>query len=70
VLPSDGNIVSPVEGRVVSVAASKHAVGIRATDGTELFVHVGLDTVSLRGEGFRLHGGVEDPVRIDRKGAV
>ncbi len=64
VLPRDGKIVSPVAGRIISVAATSHAVGIRAEDGTELFVHVGLDTVSLRGEGFRLHVAVGDSVKI------
>ena len=64
VLPSDGHIVSPVNGRVISLASSKHAVGIRAEDGTELFIHVGLDTVALGGEGFDVHVSVGDPVSI------
>ncbi len=64
VLPQEGRIVSPVAGTIASVASTKHAIGIRAEDGTEVFVHVGLDTVSLRGEGFTLHVAVGDPVRI------
>lgn len=52
ILPSEGNIYSPVNGTVMLVAATKHAVGIRAQDGTEILIHVGLETVALNGEGF------------------
>lgn len=52
VMPSEGNIYSPVNGTVMLVAATKHAVGIRAEDGTEILIHVGLETVALNGTGF------------------
>lgn len=52
VMPSGGNIHSPVNGTIMLVAATKHAVGIRAEDGTEILIHVGLETVALNGTGF------------------
>lgn len=52
IIPSDGNIYSPVTGTVVSVADTKHAFGFQTAEGVELLVHVGLETVSLKGEPF------------------
>lgn len=54
VIPMDGNIHAPVDGEVIQVAPTKHAVGILAKDGTEILIHVGLETVSLQGEGFQV----------------
>lgn len=52
--PEDGRVVSPVDGVASSVAATGHAFGFTADDGTQVLVHVGLETVSLGGEGFRV----------------
>ena len=53
ILPADGRLVSPVDGVVSAVAETGHAYGFTTDDGLELLVHVGLDTVDMRGEGFR-----------------
>lgn len=50
--PADGLFYSPIDGRVESVAESKHAITLRADCGLDILLHVGVDTVSLRGEGF------------------
>lgn len=50
--PSNGEVVSPVNGTITTVFPTKHAVGITAEDGLELLVHFGMDTVTLKGEGF------------------
>lgn len=52
--PEVGEVVAPVSGMISTVAETKHAVGITAEDGAELLVHVGLDTVELNGQGFRM----------------
>ncbi len=52
VIPSDGSIFSPVDGVISSVAETGHAYGFSTDDGIEILVHFGLDTVSLKGEGF------------------
>ncbi|MCM3216646.1 PTS glucose transporter subunit IIA [Niallia taxi] len=54
VLPSDGNVFSPIEGDVVSIFNTKHAIGLKSKNGIEILVHMGLDTVELNGEGFEL----------------
>jgi len=50
--PSDSVIVSPVDAQVSMVFSSKHAFGLKTKDGIELLVHIGIDTVNLKGEGF------------------
>lgn len=63
ILPEDGVICSPVDGRVTSVADSLHAYGFLSDSGCEVLVHVGLETVSLQGEGFRASVKVGDRVK-------
>ncbi|MBQ2999742.1 MAG: PTS transporter subunit EIIC [Clostridia bacterium] len=53
ILPEDGNIYSPVDGVISSIAETRHAYGFLSRDGIEVLVHFGLETVSLGGEGFR-----------------
>lgn len=52
IIPEDGLVVSPVSGKIINVFPTKHAIGIQSTDGREVLIHVGLDTVNLKGEGF------------------
>lgn len=50
--PDEGVVCSPVDGKIVNIFPSKHAVGIRTKEGIELLLHIGFDTVQLKGEGF------------------
>jgi PTS system beta-glucosides-specific IIC component len=50
--PVNGTIVAPVSGTVVAAMGSGHAFGIRTDDGLEVLVHVGIDTVQMKGRGF------------------
>lgn len=52
VLPSDGKIVAPVSGEIIQLAETKHAFGIKTDLGAEILVHIGLETVALKGQGF------------------
>lgn len=52
IIPSEGTIVSPVSGTIVTFFPTKHAIGIQADSGREILIHVGIDTVKLDGEGF------------------
>lgn len=63
IIPRDGTVVSPVNGKVLHAAETKHAVGIQAEDGTEILIHVGLETVALKGEGFELKVQTGEEVR-------
>ncbi|WP_019639866.1 glucose-specific PTS transporter subunit IIBC [Paenibacillus fonticola] len=54
VLPHEGTICSPVYGKVFNVFPSKHAIGILSDGGKEVLVHIGVNTVKLKGQGFKV----------------
>ncbi|MBO1579674.1 MULTISPECIES: PTS sugar transporter subunit IIA [Bacillus] len=55
IVPTEGVVVSPVDGEIVQLFHTKHAVGIKTKNGTEILIHVGLETVKMEGEGFEAH---------------
>ena len=63
IIPADGKIVSPVNGEISTVAETGHAYGFTSEDGREILVHVGLETVSLNGECFKVYGKAGDKVK-------
>jgi PTS system D-glucosamine-specific IIC component len=52
IVPVEGTIVSPVNGKIVNLFPTKHAIGILSDTGREILIHVGIDTVNLKGQGF------------------
>ena len=80
IIPEDGKIYSPVDGTVTTVSTTLHAYGFTTADGVEILVHIGLETVSLKGEGFKVYIKDGDTVKkgeliaevdltyLDRKG--
>ena len=50
--PADSSFYSPVTGKIESIAESKHAYTILSDDGHDILVHIGVDTVEMKGEGF------------------
>ncbi|SKC51123.1 glucose PTS transporter subunit IIA [Maledivibacter halophilus] len=52
--PVSGELVSPVNGKIMTVFPTKHAISIMADSGHEILIHFGIDTVKLKGEGFEL----------------
>ncbi len=50
--PSEGRFYAPVDGKIVSIAATRHAYTIEDRDGFDILVHIGVDTVQMDGEGF------------------
>lgn len=64
VIPDDTLVVAPVAGEVVVVAETKHAYAIVAEDGTEVLIHIGLETVNLQGKGFEALVKPGDKVQI------
>lgn len=69
--PEDGLVVSPVNGTVLMIFPTKHAIGgLRAENGTELLIHMGLNTVSLEGKPFELYVKEGDTVKAGQKLAL
>ena len=64
VIPSDGHIVSPVNGTVVTIFDTLHAIGLKSDDGIEVLIHVGLDTVKLGGKHFTPRAASGDRVTV------
>ncbi|MCV3330394.1 beta-glucoside-specific PTS transporter subunit IIABC [Pediococcus pentosaceus] len=67
VQPTDGNIYAPVSGEVLTVFPTQHAVGIRTAGGIEVLVHIGINTVDLKGEGFNMTIKQGDHVKVGQQ---
>lgn len=65
--PSQGELVSPVDGEVSVLFPTKHAVGLVSNDDVELLMHIGMDTVKLEGQGFTAHVSQGDKVKVGDK---
>ncbi len=61
--PSNGEIVSPVSGKIEALFPTSHAFGVRGEDGTGYLVHIGIDTVNLNGDGFTVLKKQDDVVK-------
>lgn len=61
--PTGGSLHAPCDGVLLSVAPTRHALTLRADNGAELLLHVGIDTVGLKGEGFAAHAEAGRRVR-------
>jgi len=60
--PSSEEIAAPFDGKVAAVADTRHAVGFISKSGIELLIHVGIDTVEMKGDGFQVF--VQDGDRV------
>ena len=63
IIPEDGKIYSPVNGTVTTVSSTLHAYGFSTAEGLDILVHVGLETVSLNGNGFKTYVKEGDAVK-------
>lgn len=62
VIPEEGRVYAPVDGTVAAAFPTGHAIGLLSDEGMEVLIHVGIDTVSMKGEGFCLKTGQGDKV--------
>lgn len=67
VIPAEGLVVAPVDGVVETLFETKHAIGIKAGDGTEILIHVGLNTVELNGKYFETFVSEGDSIKAGQK---
>ena len=65
--PEEGVVYAPMDGEISTVAESKHAIGITGADDQELLIHVGIDTVEMKGEGFKTLVNEGDKVKKGQK---
>ncbi len=64
ILPSEGRLVSPVNGTILNVFPTLHAIGIQSDDGLEILIHLGFDTVELEGKYFKSNISEGDKVSV------
>ncbi|WHX26465.1 PTS glucose transporter subunit IIA [Virgibacillus halodenitrificans] len=65
--PSSSTVHSPIQGKVMQVFPTKHAIGLQAENGAEILIHIGLETVNLKGEGFEVFVKEGDSVKVGDK---
>lgn len=63
ILPAEGKVYAPADGEISMMFDTHHAVSMVTTDGIELLIHIGLETVALKGEGFEPHVQSGDQVK-------
>ncbi len=61
--PNDNKVYAPFDGTVEFIAESKHAIGLRSENGVEVLIHVGMDTVQMKGQGFDIKTKVNSRVK-------
>ncbi|KMK76074.1 PTS sugar transporter subunit IIA [Alkalihalobacillus pseudalcaliphilus] len=62
--PDNGQVVSPIDGEIIQLFPTKHAIGIKSKNGAEVLIHIGLETVKMNGEGFVAHVKEGDQVKV------
>ena len=63
IFPSEGSVFAPFDGEVTFVFGTKHAIGLISALGTEMLIHVGIDTVQLDGKGFEVFVNDGDKIK-------
>lgn len=63
IIPTDGKVYAPADGVITTVFSTGHAVAMTTTDGAEVLIHVGLETVTLEGKPFKIHTEMDAKVK-------
>ena len=65
--PKEGIVYSPVNGTIIQLFPTKHALGIKTEEGLEVLIHIGMDTVEMKGNGFESFVSEGEKVKIGDK---
>lgn len=65
IIPEDNKVYSPVNGVIKAILPTLHSVGIKSSEGLEILIHIGIDTVKLKGEGFFTDKKIGDKVEVN-----
>ncbi|AIO19393.1 PTS system glucose-specific EIICBA component [Candidatus Izimaplasma bacterium HR1] len=63
IFPKEGKVYAPTNGIIKSVFPTKHAIALTSDKGLDILIHIGLETVKLKGEGFTMHTNLGDTVK-------
>ena len=63
IIPTNGNLYAPCDSEVVMLFETKHAIGLRTKNGAEILIHIGINTVSMNGDGFKTFVKTGDNVK-------
>lgn len=67
ILPTEGLLLSPIDGKVTHLFPTHHAIGLTSESGLEILMHIGIDTVKLKGQGFTPFVAVGDQIKAGDK---
>ncbi|TFZ41112.1 PTS glucose transporter subunit IIA [Soehngenia longivitae] len=67
ILPQDNYVYAPVNGEIVQIAPQKYAIGFRTKENIEILIHLGIDTVKLKGEGFEVYASKNQRIKSGDK---
>jgi len=68
IIPSENKILAPFDGEVIMLFPTMHAIGLRSSDGVEILIHAGINTVELNGEHFTKH--IESGTKVTKGDAL
>ncbi|EFR32106.1 PTS sugar transporter subunit IIA [Eremococcus coleocola] len=63
IIPEEGKLFAPVDGTIMTLFPTGHAVGIKSAEGAEILIHIGMDTVTLDGDGFNILAAADQTVK-------
>ncbi|MBQ1305415.1 MAG: PTS glucose transporter subunit IIA [Erysipelotrichales bacterium] len=67
IVPEEGAVYAPFDGKVMMVFPTGHAIGLGSDSGMEVLIHIGVDTVQMNGDGFKLLAAQDDEVKKGQK---